>query len=96
MCLKDDCDFKVRDELGNVLVYNAEPLFVEVQASSIKNIIVGVIYQSSGHSICDFNNTLAVLLESINDESKRCFLMGDFNRDLLKVCAGNDYDHFFN
>ncbi|KAJ8021380.1 hypothetical protein HOLleu_38558 [Holothuria leucospilota] len=94
--LKDDFDFKVRGDLSNVLVNDAESLFVEVHSLKHKNIIVGVIYRPPGQSISDFNNCLSVLLETVNDENKRCFLMGDFNIDLLKVSAGNDYEYFLN
>lgn len=48
MYLEDDFDFKVRGDLSNVLVNNAEYLFFELHNLNHKNIIVDVIYRPPG------------------------------------------------
>ena len=48
-------------------------------------------------SIADFNLTyLTPLLEKLNKEDKLCFLMGDFNIDLMKMDSKFDNSQFYN
>ena len=48
-------------------------------------------------SIADFKLTyLTPLLEKLNKEDKLCFLMGDFNIDLMKIDSKFDNPQFYN
>ena len=48
-------------------------------------------------SIADFNSThLIPLLEKLNKEDKLCFLMGDFNIDLMQMDSKLDNSQFYN
>ena len=48
-------------------------------------------------SISDINLTyIAPLLEKLNKEDKLCFLMGDFNIDLMKMDSKFDNFQFYN
>ena len=48
-------------------------------------------------SIADFNLTyLTLLLEKLNKEDKLCFLMGDFNIDLIKMDSKLHSSQFYN
>jgi hypothetical protein len=49
-----------------------------------KNIIVGTIYRPPNKKVEVFENAMNVLLLKIDKENKICYLMGDFNIDLLK------------
>ncbi len=49
-----------------------------------KNIIVGVIYRPPNGNFEIFKNTMNEILDKIGRENKLCYLMGDFNIDLLK------------
>ena len=49
-----------------------------------KNIIVGTIYRPPNKKVEVFENAMNVLLHKIDKENKICYLMGDFNIDLLK------------
>ena len=47
-------------------------------------------------SIADFDSTyLTPLLEKLNKEDKLCFLMGDFNIDLMKMDSIFDKSQFY-
>jgi hypothetical protein len=49
-----------------------------------KNIIVGVIYRPPNSKFDLFENKMNQILGKIDQENKICYLMGDFNIDLLK------------
>ena len=47
-------------------------------------------------SIADFDSTyLTPLLEKLNKEDKLCFLVGDFNIDLMKMDSMFDKSQFY-
>lgn len=66
---------------------NLETVFIEIDKEELgtkKNTIIGVIYRIPGTSPEDFNTKIAQTLSKISLENKSCYLMGDFNMDLLK------------
>lgn len=81
-----DHGFKMRHDLS--LKSNSveiESLFIElIGVVGIKNIIVGVIYRPPDQSIRDFNESLSNCLDRIIKENKYCYILGDFNINLLK------------
>lgn len=63
-----------------------ESLFIEViipNASTKKPIIIGVIYRPPDIDTNQFNNELNDLLSVISRERKICYIMGDYNVNLL-------------
>ena len=60
-----------------------ETLFVEIY-HYIRNIVVGVIYRRPNTNLGNFYETLNNLVSVVSNESKTCYLMGDFNIDLLR------------
>ena len=47
--------------------------------------------------IADFSSKyLTTLLEKLNREDKFCFLMGDFNINLMKISSESDNYQFYN
>ncbi len=82
-----DYTFKIRFDLAlKSDKIDVEHLFVELLIGPVgRNIIVGVIYRAPDSSIQDFNDTLASLLDLINNEQhKYCCILGDFNINLLR------------
>jgi hypothetical protein len=65
-----------------------ESTFIEIIASTGKNIIVGVIYNKYNTFEIEMNGNL----NNIDKENKICYLIGDFNIDLLKS-ESCDYNH---
>ena len=84
--IKQDIKYKSRSDL-ECFDTNFETLFVEVDKSSFltnSNIIVGVIYRMPGTPLNVFNEYINGVLNIIAKEKKLCYLMGDYNADLLK------------
>ena len=62
-----------------------------------KNLLCGCFYKHPHMSIADFNLIyLTPLLEKSNKEDKLCFLIGDFNIDLMKIDSKFDNSQFYN
>ena len=58
-------------------------MFIEVPKKG-KNILAGVLYRRPGSNLDDFFLYLNELVEKIAHENKICYVMGDFNLDLLR------------
>lgn len=86
MYIKDNINFTVRHDLNIFANSSCESLFIEIARADAKNIIVGILYRPPGNNnpIKDFNTDFENLLSTVNGENKICYLMGDFNIDLLK------------
>ena len=72
-----------------------ESLFVELIPKSGKHIIVGVIYRPNTLPLADvdvFTTTLFGVMDEINNEKKKCFIMGDMNINMLQYGAHNQTD----
>ena len=62
---------------------DCDSLFIEVSNNS-SNFIVGIVYKPEYVIYNDFSQQLNRTLHAISSEKKPCYLMGDFNLDLLK------------
>ena len=82
--LADNFDFKYRPDLVFSCTECAESLFVEINRPKEKNIIVGVVYRPPNQKLQNFMNSLDLLLASISKENKICYVVGDWNLDLIK------------
>jgi hypothetical protein len=71
-----------------------ESIFIELVTAVGKNIIVGVIYRPPNSKFDSFENKMNQILGKIDQENKICYLMGDFNIDLLKL-ESCDYTNRF-
>ena len=86
-----------RCDLNILLDKNLESTFIEINLSKKRNLLCGCIYKHPHISRADFNLTcLTSLLEKLNKEDKLCFLMGDFNIDLMKMDSKFDNSQFYN
>ena len=101
--VNNSSSFKQRKDLD---VFNSEimeSIFIEIIRPKQSNIIIGTIYRPPDSDIQLFIDNLANLLAKISNEQKICYLMGDFNLDLIKYqqhSYTNDfvdtmYSHFF-
>ena len=61
-----------------------EPLFVEITVPHGKNIIVGCVYRPPNQNTALFLEKLNDILSHISKDNKQCYVMGDFNLDLLQ------------
>lgn len=75
-------DLAIQAENGQI-----ESMFIEIPASSLttaKSLIIGCIYRPPNSDIKTFISDLTLTLDAIDKEGKNCYLIGDFNLDLLK------------
>ena len=62
-------------------------MFIETQSDSIKRII-SITYRPPNSDVAEFNSLLNNILEKLKVSNTFCWIMGDFNIDLMK---NNDY-----
>ena len=70
-----------------------ECLFVEIGINDVKR-YVGVIYRTPDADVRNVCNYLVHILETLKPLSQPCYLMGDYNIDLLKHSAHNPTSEF--
>ena len=75
-----------------------ETLFIEIPkcSYSLKNIIIGVIYRPPTSDITVFNEYTDNILKTVKTEQKLCYIMGDFNVNLLNYEKHNKTADFVN
>ena len=61
-----------------------------------KKLIVGEIYRPPDQSIKDYINSFQDLLAALGRENAYCFLLGDFNINILKANGQNIVSDFIN
>ena len=71
-----------------------ESVYVEIIRPDQSNIIIGNIYRPPNSNIQLFNDKMNEIMTKITNEQKDCYLMGDFNIDLLKYQQHNDTNNF--
>ena len=84
--VKENILCKDRDDLTVFIPHVIETIFIEIEVTNSKNIIVGIIYRPNTYPKADINifmETILNLIEVMNHENKTILLMGDFNIDLL-------------
>lgn len=62
---------------------NIECIFIEATIDS-KQVIVGVIYRPPNSNVVEFTSLLNIILEKLKISNKPCWIMGDYNIDLMK------------
>ena len=65
-----------------------ESIFIEIEKAQFSfdnNIIVGEMYRPPNNDIKEFNEIIKGLIKNIKKENKVCYLMGDYNIDLLNI-----------
>ena len=60
-----------------------ESVFVEIDIPHGKNIVVGSIYRPPNQNVSLFVDKLNKILGIISKDNKHCYVMGNFNLDLL-------------
>ena len=77
-------NFKLRNDLSDINDH-LESLFIEVNKSPFKSFkpLIGVIYRPPNTDPSLFIEALTSLLDTIKAENRPCYIMGDFNLNLL-------------
>ena len=79
----------------NVMNQTMETVFIEIALHNKKNIIIGTIYRPPSADPNNFLHEMQQFLSNPLFQNKHCFLMGDFNIDLLKYTDDNLSHDFF-
>ena len=81
--VKQSYQYRERHDLSINIDDVIESQFIELARPD--NILVGVIYRPPNNNLDQFKESLLQLLQKLDSQKKKCFLMGDINSDLLKV-----------
>ena len=81
-----DINYKIREDL-DFSSDKYDTLFIEIPTPS-KNTIVGIVYKAPDCKPEEFFTSFEKCLDTINCERKSCYIMGDFNFNLLKCQQG--------
>ena len=89
--LKNSIPFQRREDLilDSTLF---DSVFIEIDRDIFrreKNIIIGVIYRPPDADLESFIELMGVLFEKVKSENKMCYLMGDYNTNLLNYDKHN-------
>lgn len=94
--VKNGINFNVRDDLTNMSEY-CECLFIEIDKDDVnmdKNVMCAVIYRPPNTNPKDFLTYIENVLSQCHNENKICYLMGDYNLNLLKHDSHNTTEGF--
>jgi exonuclease III len=83
--VRDTIQYNVRDDIS-VFSDSVENVFIEIPKCNFKDkrgIIVGVLYRPPGTCVNDFLTSLTEILSVVKREKKICYIMGDYNINLL-------------
>ena len=83
--MRDNLTFTERNDLAH-FDEDIESVYIEIgkdQLHSNRDIVIGVIYRPPNRDIVSFNDKLCITLDRIKRENKLCYLLGDFNINLL-------------
>lgn len=84
-----------RNDLSIIMENIIEAQFIEINMPT-KNILIGTIYRPPNDTNKQFEDKLSAILQKINQENKKCYLMGDFNIDLLKLDLNDNSNSVMN
>ena len=76
-----------------------ESVFVKIEVTPRKFIVVGNIYRPPNAAISDFNTTLAFILEKIHEQYSGAYdvqLCLDSNIDLFQISSSSQHSEYFN
>ncbi len=85
--IREHINYKICEDLSIFVPHVIERLFVEIECSTSKNKIVGIVYRPNTQPRADidiFSSSIYDIMDLINRANKIGVVMGDFNIDLLK------------
>ena len=88
-------EFRERADLAVNLDDVIETQFIEL-ITKPKNTLVGIIYRPPNSKLEQFKECLAEILQKVDRQNKKCYLIGDFNLDLFKANENQFINGFIN
>ena len=91
--IRNEIQYETREDLKlDIHVNLTNSCFIEIDGKSInnkRNILIGCLYKPPHLSITHFNDKFEILLNTITQENKDIYLLGDFNINLADKCSNN-------
>ncbi len=87
--LVSNMQYRSRDDISFKDSLIIESLFTEICRPEGENIIVGVVYRPPNQRVNEFIKNIEIAMTKISKENKLCYLMGDFNLDLITYIVIN-------
>ena len=87
--VKEGISFTIRRDLF-VMTDHMESAFIEIDNEQLglrNNAVIGVIYRPPNTDILSFNDSLSEIMSLIKAENKSCYVLGDYNINLLNTDA---------
>lgn len=88
-------EFRERADLAVNLDDVIETQFIELTTKP-KNTLVGIIYRPPNSKLEQFKECIAEILQKVDRQNKKCYLIGDFNLDLFKANENQFINGFIN
>ena len=86
LLIKEGITYRERQDLGTFKEGTFESAFIELVRPGVeKNDVIGIVYRPPGSDITEFNEEMMKVTRTLNNTN--CYIMGDFNMDLLKLNA---------
>ena len=95
MFICNSLNFRIREDLMPSRD-DFETVFIEIQRSNACNLIVGNVYRTPGTSTDILYSSFDSCLDKVTKEGKLCYIMGDFNLNLLSCDCHQPPDDFVN
>ena len=95
ICLfvRDDLVFASRTDLSKFDNF-VESLFIELEIPYVKTkVVVGIVYRPPCGDVHEFNEYIYDTMCAINNEKKDCFILGDFNINILNEKSSEFINH---
>ena len=94
--LHDTFNFNIMSDLclSNSALFDS--VFVEIENPHGKNFIIGTVYCSPSANLHEFLESFHQLLHRVTRDDKMCYIMGDFNLDLLNTDLHSATNEFIN
>ena len=77
----------------SIINKDIECFFIEIELNGVR-IHIGIIYRTPDADVKNFYDYLVNILESLKPHNQSCYLMGDYNIDLLKHFSHNPTSGF--
>ena len=89
VCIRDHVFFRERPDLYSS-TEDFETVFIEIEKGNqqnARNVLIGVIYRPPNQDILLFNEKLSNNMNDVRMENKICYLLGDYNINILNYAS---------
>ena len=89
VCIQDHVSFRERPDLSSS-AEDFETVFIEIEhgnQQNPRNVLIGVIYRPPNQDILLFNEKINNIMNDVRMENKICFLLGDYNINILNYAS---------